>query len=295
MKNIIKTFVKYKKYIFLSPIIRFVYTFKKPSIAACVLFYNKIDQTLECLQSLLYSQVPIYILDNCSDKKQRKLLDEFVSKYAQITVFNSSENLGVAKGRNYLIKKTKEQWLFFLDNDITIVEKKWLISFNQNLYNNKSADIFIPKLFNKHENLYVAHPRMVIEKDIVKLTRRDEGVSNMFPGGAAIISRKYFNKIGIYDEKMFVGFEDFEIAIRAIELNIKTNAIIVNNIELVHDHRYSNNIADKNSTKVRYDEERISKSEERIMELYNLKIFGNWRKWVKEQNKKIVMKNAGIQ
>ena len=61
--------------------------------------------------------------------------------------------------------------------------------------------------------------------------------TNTFPGGASFINRKLFDRVGLYDNKMFVGFEDFEICIRSIRLGIPIKAYLVHIIELIHHHQ----------------------------------------------------------
>ena len=93
---------------------------KKIDLAVCILFYEKLDQTIECIQRFLPSGVNIYILNNGSSPVSRNSLGTFCNGYKQIKIFDSNANLGVAVGRNFLITHTTEEWLLFVDNDIII-------------------------------------------------------------------------------------------------------------------------------------------------------------------------------
>ena len=39
------------------------------AVAVLIIFFNKLDQTIECIESFIPSQQPIYVLNNGSDKK----------------------------------------------------------------------------------------------------------------------------------------------------------------------------------------------------------------------------------
>jgi GT2 family glycosyltransferase len=274
------------KYGFLySIILRIIYFFNRPDIAVCILFFNRVEQTIECIESFLPSGVPVYILDNCSDRHQRLKLDKFIEKYSRIKIFNSSVNLGIAKGRNFLINNSDEEWLFFVDNDIVIDSKNWMACFCKILSTHRNIDIVIPRLFNKHEKSYVNHPQMSVKENLIKIKNRLRDITNMFPGGASIISRSYFDRVGLYDNEIFIGFEDFELAVRALVSGHETVALVVNSIELIHDHKYSDDVADKTAAQTRYDEEMISNSEKRIYELHGVCIEGDWREWLEVQRK----------
>jgi glycosyltransferase involved in cell wall biosynthesis len=96
------------------------------SIAACVLFFERVEQTIECIGSLLPSGITIYILNNNSSRCARNKLGEFCYKHHQVKLFDSDENLGVGVGRNYLISHTTEDWLIFVDSDIVLKTPDWL-------------------------------------------------------------------------------------------------------------------------------------------------------------------------
>ncbi len=255
------------------------------SLAVCVLFYNKVDQTIECLTSFLAAGVPLYVLNNNSDAEARKTLADFAEKYKQITIYDSTENLGVGRGRNYLITHSQEEWLLFVDNDITIKTNDWLERIEKHSTFHPDIEVFIPQMFNVHSNSHAKHLSVALKGNVAEFSWVPQGLhdTNMFPGGASFCKRSLFDRLGDYDSKMFVGFEDFEMGIRSLKMTSPIHAFVIDDIELIHDHRQLVHAADLEATKVRYDLDKIAASEARIKEKHGVVLDNDWRPWVKEQ------------
>lgn len=260
--------------------------FTRKDIAICILFFEKPEQTIDCIKSFLGSETKIYVLNNNSSEDSTNLLLKFTNKYKRVKVFYSNKNLGVSKGRNFLIKNTKEKWLFFVDNDIIIKSNNWLTIVLKIIKHNPQADAIIPKLYNKHEGVYVLHLKTKIKGNNVIFNKaKNIERPNIFPGGASIVNRKIFKEIGLYDERMFVGLEDFELAIRAIKQNKTIQSIIENKILLIHDHRSAKTSDDKKAILERYNIEKIQHSYDILKQTHNLNLDNDWKPWVIEQVK----------
>jgi len=280
-------------------------------LAVYILFYEKLEQTIECIHSFLPSGVSIYILNNGSSSSARDAIGKFCDNYKQIKIFDSDVNLGVAVGRNYLIRHTSEKWLFCVDNDITIKTKKWVHKFINYLSLYPNIKVFTPRLYNIRNNRYRGNISFFIIGDIIIVkTVHDDKFLNSFPGGASIINRELFNKFGFFDDKMFVEYEDYEFCIRAILLGNSIKVMPIYNIELVHDHRQVKEYMDNKTILARYNLNSQKKSYNRIIEKHNLfldvdyqigtfnlakkMLKGNSSVLLKEQKKIITHKNEGI-
>ena len=75
---------------------------------------------------------------------------------------------------------------------------------------------------------------------------------NFFPGGAACVRRTLFERLGPYDESMFVGLEDYELAIRAMRGDRPIRARGVPEVGLRHDRRRAETDADVRAAQTRY-------------------------------------------
>jgi len=256
-------------------------------LQVCILFYNKVEQTIEAIKSLKDSNVPILILNNNSSKKQLQTLREYSLNVPQIKIFNSKTNLGVSKGRNFLIEKSNSPWLLFIDNDITVKTINWLEIIRKEIQNDPTVEVFIPMLFNKHENRYSRPVKFEIKNNELFYNTIQSKYTNNFPGGASFVSKKLFDRIGKYNEEMFVGFEDFEIALRSLFNGKPIKSKLIDSIELFHDHRYSTDKDTKESVKVRYDYKEILNSHRIITNLYHINIDSNFKPWLDEQRRQM--------
>ncbi len=255
----------------------------KNELAVVILFFEKANQTIECAESFLDSGKKIYILNNNSSSKSRELVVNFSKKHPQITIFDSNVNLGVGVGRNYLISHTKENWLFFVDNDIVIKTPDWYQRFEKYISSFPEIEVFIAKLYYVQQREFMKYSpfRIVgdnVIRDIPNKSFLWDELTNNFPGGASFVNRALFNRLGLYDEKMFVGAEDFEFAIRGIRTGEPIKAKHVNDIILYHIHKQSLVPEDRKQVEIRYNVDFVLSSINRITEKHNVILEGNWKR-----------------
>src|SRR4030042_3197058 len=123
-------------------------------------------------------------------------------------------NLGAGGGRNYLLAHTAEEWLLSVDNDIVMRTDDWMERFIKHVSFNSGIEVFIPRLFVVHNDSYAIPYSYRIEQHIAfpdETIMND--ITNTFPGGASFINRKLFNRLGLYDDKLF-ALEDYELSLR---------------------------------------------------------------------------------
>jgi len=259
------------------------------SLAVCILFYERLDQTIECVKSFLPSEVNLYILNNGSSAKARKKLGEFCKNYKRIKIFDSDTNLGVGVGRNYLITHTNQKWLFFVDSDIMVKTTNWLQKFSQHLSSHKESETFVAKVFDAYDKRHKPFRSIRIQgnKAIFDKTHGDYTI-NVFPGGASIVNRQVFNRLGLYDKKMFVGFEDFELCLRGILMEKPVKAQPMQDVELIHNHPKAKTSEDKKATLLRYELGLLDNSFKRIVEKHNVVVSASWERWARRQVNNIV-------
>lgn len=250
-----------------------------------VLFYNKIDQTISCVNSFLPSGQQIYVLNNGSDEKQFKKLKLTFEQFERVHILESGKNLGVSGGRNFLIKHTEALWLFLVDNDISIRQQhNWLEIFKQFLNSNSKVKIVSPLLYNVHEQATSQQLNVILDNNRMHIETGVFSISNCFPGGASLIHRCVFETYGVFDELMFVGFEDYEFALRAmISEKGPLQVYTLDTIELIHDHQFQKSSKDKEAVRQRYNKERMEASYDRLVSKYGINFDHDWRWWTNNQ------------
>jgi len=253
-------------------------------IAVLILFYNKLEQTAECIQSFLPSGENVYVLNNGSAAADFDALQKQFQGNRHVYFMDAGKNLGPAGGRNYLIKHTNEPWLVFVDNDITIKPVDgWRLELEKFLVANQDAEILCPSIFNVHENAFMERLSMQINQGILELVAVSNPVTNFFPEGGAIVNRSIFARYGLYDEEMF-AFEGYEFSLRCMQSEFgELRAYSIDGIELIHDHRYQQKKSDKNAVRVRYNSEKMQSSYNRIVQKYQIVFQHDWQWWTGKQ------------
>lgn len=253
-------------------------------VAILILFFNKLSETVECIESFIPSQQHIYVLNNGSDDGLWKQLKHRFDNNSQITLFHSNSNLGIPIGRNYLIKNSTEPWVMIVDNDITAkFPKDWIKSFKQLLLDSPNFDVFTLRIYNVHEKAYVKPIKIVKTDRAISIETTKDNITNCFPCTGSVINRNVFRTNGLLDEDLFV-FEDYEYGIRCMHSEKgELKVYQADNIELVHDHRFQKTKVDKLAVRERYREERIRQSQQHIAEKYNIEFEHSWEWWTKKQ------------
>lgn len=260
-------------------------TNQKPVVDILILFFNKIDQTISCINSFLPSGQHIYVLNNGSGEEQLKKLQQYFQGNQQVHLLDAGKNLGVSGGRNFLIEYTDAPWLLSVDNDITIKpEWEWLKEFEDFISLHPEAQIVSPHIYNVHEDAYSEQLKIQLQDKKVMVDTGRFNITNCFPGGASIINRNIFEKYGLFDDGMFVGFEDYEYALRAM-LSGKGDLEVyhLNSIELIHDHQYQKSGKDKEAVRQRYNEDKLKASYNRMVQKYGISFDHEWQWWTRNQ------------
>lgn len=240
------------------------------NLGICILFFERVEQTIECVHSLLPSRLPIYLLNNGSTRRSRDHLASEFQGHQQVTVFDSERNLGIAAGRNFLIFRTTEPWLLMIDDDIVTGSLAWPDIFRAYQSRAQDVEVFIPRLWDvpsgryaKFRSLNIRRRRLVYEK-----TRGD--FTNWFPGGNAIVSRRLFERLGTYDEEMFVGVEDVEFGVRGLRSGSPIRAQFMPDMEFFHNHRQPETLEDRIAALERYCTLHIEGSYRRLADKHGL-------------------------
>lgn len=184
------------------------------SLGVCIVFFERLDQTLECLRSFLPSNVPVYVLNNGSSRFSTETFASFCSEYEQLKVYDFEVNLGVNVGKNKLIAQAEEKWLLFVDNDIVVKTPDWFTKFQSHVAEHEDAEVFVPRLFNVHEDRYVVPLSLRMKGKFVRYVVGPVGDFYNYAPGTAFYRRTLFDRLGLYDEKMFDGGTDFEFSLR---------------------------------------------------------------------------------
>jgi len=193
-----------------------------------VLNWNGIDDTLQCLDSLLdqtYKHFRILVVDNGSLDNSKLLLDEYHKKHIEkLDVIYNPANFGFAGGVNTGIEwALNEDYEFVaLFNNDASADKNWLKHLVEAA---KPDEVGISTGLLLHADgktidssgdwvstWGLAFPRNRGES---KSKAPDAGLVFGASGGASLYKTKLLRDIGLFDEDFFAYYEDVDISFRA--------------------------------------------------------------------------------
>jgi hypothetical protein len=197
-------------------------------VSAIVVNWNGKDILSECLQSLLkqeYKDLEIWVSDNGSEDGSQAMLEEL---YPSVHLVENGENLGFGSAVNRALEKAQGDYLLFLNNDLELAPDcvGQLVNL---LESDKEIGAAIPKILYHRDaqepspsdsaaiNSFgvvvnytgVAYPYLVGRQD-----EDDLPVTETACGGIFMFSREVYEKVGGFDEDLFLYHEDHDLSWR---------------------------------------------------------------------------------
>lgn len=210
-----------------------------PSVCAVLVNYNGIEDTRECVKSLLqcnYSHLHIIIVDNNSQKG--KAVYDAVITQNDCEIIYMNDNVGFAGANNVGIKRALEMgasYVLILNND-TVVEKDFLKPLIDTCEADKNIAIATGKIFYYDEKDYIwfgggYYDSKLCECKIEGIGQKDNpkfNKSKAIPFATAclwLIPTDVFKKVGYMSEDYFLYYEDADFCERVKAQGLKISYV----------------------------------------------------------------------
>ena len=190
-------------------------------IPATVIWYNPDNENINNIKTYINYVEKIYIIDN-SMKSNMKLSSSLNND--KIEYVYNNKNLGIAKALNFACEKAINdgfEWILTMDQDSSFDSdgiKKYFETFDN--MENKNIGIFSPRHILKNDTKEFDESSDFLEVDHV-----------MTSGN--LLNLSVWEKIGKFDENLFIDEVDSEICFRIIESGYKV--IQLNKIRMFHE------------------------------------------------------------
>jgi len=216
---------------------------KNKKVFIIILNFNRKKDILDCLHSvdqvkkLKSLKLEVVVVDNGSTDGSVKAIKE---KFPQVKIIVNSKNFGFAKGNNIGIRyalNRRADYCVILNND-TFVDKNFLVQLIKVAERNKKIGLISPKIyfapgFEYHYERYqksergkviwyaggkmdwnniLASHRGVDEVDKGQYDKTE--VTDFSTGCCMLIRTEFLRKIGLFDEKYFLYWEDNDLSQR---------------------------------------------------------------------------------
>ncbi|MDP6440957.1 MAG: glycosyltransferase [Pelagibacteraceae bacterium] len=194
-----------------------------------VLYEEKISLISRCLENI--KNFKIIIVDNAGNISLKKKVEEKFKIYKYIL---NKKNYGYTKAANQAIRQCDTEYILMFQADALISNKDILILLESH---KKYEDCFItsPTYYDEESKLSYnggCLPEKNLKMDVLNL-EGDVCVETVL-GSVVLFKKKDIFEIGLFDEKFFFYFLDFELCRRIT--NIKKSIIQIFNAKVQHVH-----------------------------------------------------------
>lgn len=192
-------------------------------LSIIIVTWNTADITLKCVQTikkyLKGIKYEIIVADNASS-------DDTVAKLKKeggVVVIENKDNLGFGKGNNIAAAKAKGDYLLFLNSDMELLDNQLKNMFDY-IKSHPQIGLISPKFLNidLSDQGSVFPPQSYLnafkefwlgQKTYSKYVPNSPNPVEVFSvsGGAVMVKRSLFKKIGGWDKRYFMYYEDLEL------------------------------------------------------------------------------------
>ncbi len=217
----------------------------KKQLSICIVSYNVSKYLDGCIQSikknvtdLIYE---IVIVDNNSSDDSVEMLRK---KFSEVILLENNNNIGYAPAMNMAIKKATGDYVLILSPD-TVIKGNAIQTMYNYMLNNSEVGIVGPKTYNGEgeivttchsDNIWISmvghffnlstvvKKNKLLKKIIVNVFRIHTGVTNNYEetrdvlvldGGCYMFSRELIDQVGLLDDAIAIGPDDYDICKRA--------------------------------------------------------------------------------
>jgi len=203
---------------------------KKDLVSIIILNYNGEKFLKDCLESIFKEtkcNFEVIIVDNDSPDKSG---ERFSKKYQTCKFILNKKNVGVSEGLNIGIRNSNGKYIVLLNNDL-IVAPKWL-DYLFEAYEKKGNGLYQPKFLKmKNRDIIDSAGNLINifgfgfsrekgKKDLLQYNALEE--IGFAAGTCMFCPKEIFDKVGLFDEKLFAYNEDLDLGWRARLLNFKS-------------------------------------------------------------------------
>ena len=168
------------------------------------------DILLNCLNSI-DNNIKTLIIEN-SNKFENK--EEFLKKFPNLTIECTGENLGFGKGNNFGFKKINTKYALSLSPD-TICDKNFFKNLNIYLDGKFDFTILGVNFYKEDIDRYGHLPYGYFDKHSGTKEFNETLIEvDWIIGCAMIINLEKFDDKNVFDENIFIYFEDFDLCKR---------------------------------------------------------------------------------
>jgi len=163
--------------------------------------YNGGDKVVKAAKLALKYSTEVIVIDDCSTDQSILKLNKIKDK--KIKILQNKVNRGSSYSRNLGAKKSKEEYILFLDSDCYLDKK------NFQKFKKRKGDILYPKIIDS----------------IGKIYNYETNQKYLFNSVCFLMNKRDFDKVGGFDENIPIYMDDVDFFYRCYKMGLKTTYI----------------------------------------------------------------------
>lgn len=211
------------------------------------LILDAIDSIFKFVKNLPFE---VIVVDNGSDKNNLK---DSLSKYKQVFYYYLEENIGFGRANNFGYDKSSGDFIFLLNSDAYLIELDSLVKMKNYLESNDDVGITGANLLTPNLKANTSYGNFLSVKKIlhdfgIKKSSKSYYQSKLISfkvcdvtkptavdyvsGAAMMIKKSVILKLGLFNPKYFMYFEDQDLCFRFLKNGYKT--VILPEVKIIH-------------------------------------------------------------
>jgi len=210
------------------------------SVTMIMLVRDQLDLTLKSIHSLLQNtskRFKLKIIDNSSSQETVFALKSLADKSEQIEYYRNDENLSYSKANNRAIMNCTSDYVLLINNDIEVIQPKWLDMLCYYLDNDQMTAAAGPILL--YPDYTIQSASILLECELGQLRGAKENRSyfhthevNACTAACLLVRTSLYKQLDGLDEKFIYGQEDIDFCLRIREKSYKI--MLVSESEVLH-------------------------------------------------------------
>lgn len=224
----------------------------KPDVSVVIVNYNTKDLTISCMESIFrYTQgvdYEVIVVDNASSDGSVEAIRAFGRGHQEVVLCENAENVGFGRANNIGVAEAEGKYIFLLNSD-TVLQNDAVSLFYEKAESGYQDYILGSYLLDREgcransysdiedifhillRDLYLCIPFLYkVRKALLPLKFEAEALEEkdvgFIIGADMFLRRDVFERIGGFDEHIFMYGEDEDFALRALKIGIKSRIIL---------------------------------------------------------------------
>lgn len=186
----------------------------------------------------------LIVTDSATIEKTTDMMEDY---FPDVIFIQSSENIGFGKSINAAFKRAGGEYLFIVNADMIIEEKEAIKKLLDYIEKNKDVGMVGPKLLNVNNTIQqscfrfytpltvvcrrtffgkTSFGKKILDKFLMKDVFENKNIAQPIPvdwlmGSAMMVRKSDLGRVGLFDERFFMYFEDVDWARRFWENGLR--------------------------------------------------------------------------